>query len=780
MEQTRTNDFGLKVKLLGHFETWHDHEPIPPQAWSRRKTQTLLKILLTERGRVFTQDQLIDALFPNLDPDKAARNLHKRISELRRTLEPDLKRGADSQFILRVGGGYCFSENAPCWMDTEAFHPCVESARELEEGDLWSQALEQYQQAVELYRGDYLAEDLYEEWSILPRERWRELYLTALGRLAECHARLRNYPQAIEYCQRMIELDPYREEGYRQQMRYHSYAGEPRKALNVYEACVEVLRDELDVEPAPETRELYRQIRNGEILEPPRAVPNNLPIPLTRFIGRDKERAVVQVRLLDEEMRLLTLTGPGGTGKTRLGLQVVADLIDHFEDGACFVDLAPISDPGLVVSTIAQTLGVKEAEGRPLLDILKASLRGKQMLLVLDNFEQVVAAAPQVVELVAACPQLKVLVTSREPCHVRGEHVFPVPPLALPGSDGKRPLAIERLTQYEAVRLFIERAVAVKPDFAVTDENAPAVAEICIRLDGLPLAIELAAARIKLLSPQALLARLGNRLKLLTGGARDLPACQQTLRDTIDWSYDLLNTGERTLFERLSVFVGGGTLEAAEAVCIGADNLELKMDILDGLASLVDKNLLRRKEQADGEPRFLILETIREYGLERLEASGESEAIRRTHADYYLALAEQAEPKLEGPDQRMWLDRLEVEHDNLRAALVWFEQNGEAEAELRLGGALWGFWHMRGYLSEGRRWLEGALAKGEDRDVSASVRAKALHGAGVLTHEQGDYERATVLYEESLDLRRELGDKPGVAILLSNLYKNREEDFRLT
>ncbi|MFQ5796796.1 MAG: BTAD domain-containing putative transcriptional regulator, partial [Candidatus Bipolaricaulia bacterium] len=711
-------------------------------------------ILLTERGRVFTQDQLIDALFPDLDLDNATRNLHKRISELRRILEPDLNRGADSQFVLRVGGGYYFSETAPCWMDTEAFHQHAESARELEAAELWSQALEQYRQAVELYRGDYLAEDLYEEWSIAPRERWRELYLTVLGRLAECHARLRNYPRAIEYCQRVIELDPYREAGYRQKMRYHYYAGERSEALNVYETCVKVLKDELDVEPAPETHELYLQIRQGKVPEPPWAIPNNLPIPLTRFIGREKELAVVQERLLDEDVHLLTLTGVGGSGKTRLGLKVAADLIDHFEDGAYFVDLSPLRDPELVISAIAQTLSVKEFGDRPLIDILKRFLRGKQMLLLLDNFEPVVAAAPQVAELLATSPRLKLLVTSREPCHVSGEHVLQVPPLI----------------QSEAVQLFIERALAVNPDFAVTDENASTIAEICIRLDGLPLAIELAAARITLLSPQALLKRLGNRLKLLTGGGRDLPARQQTLRATIDWSYDLLDASERTLFRRLSVFVGGGTLEAVEAVCVKTGDLELEVDVLAGLASLMDKNLLQQKEQADGEPRFRMLETIREYGLERLETSGEAEATRHTYADYYLALAEEAEPELHGgPEQEMWLDRLEMEHDNLRAALEWLEQSEEVEEELRLAGALWWFWFIHGYLSEGPERLEGALAEAEGSDVSATVRAKALHGAGVLTLFQGDLGRAAELLEEGLALFRELENKRGSAYSLREL-----------
>jgi predicted ATPase/class 3 adenylate cyclase len=497
--------------------------------------------------------------------------------------------------------------------------------------------------------------------------------------------------------------------------------------------------------------------------------PHNLPAQPTPLIGREREVTAARDVLHRAAVRLLTLTGPGGTGKTRLGLHVAADVLDDFEDGVYFVPLAPISDPALVVSTIAQMLGVREIGGRSSLESLKDSLRDKQTLLLLDNFEQVVSAAPMVAELLAACPKLKILVTSRVALRLSGEHEFPVPPLALP--DPRRLPAVEVLSQYAAVTLFIQRALAAKPDFAVTNESAPAVAEICVRLDGLPLAIELAAARVKILPPKALLARLlgatgGSLLQLLTGGPRDAPARHQTLRRTIAWSYDLLDAEEKALFRRLAVFVGGCTLDAAEALCNVAGDLEL--DVLEGVASLVDKSLLRQQEQAEGEPRFQMLETIREYALECLTASGEGEAARRAHADYYLALAERGEPELTGPRQVMWLNRLEAEHDNLRAALEWLGQKAEAEQSLRLGGALWRFWVVRGHLREGRERLAELLALA-GASVRTEARAQVLTGAGTLAHNRGEYALARALFEESLAIWRELGHKAGIASALNNL-----------
>jgi predicted ATPase len=446
----------------------------------------------------------------------------------------------------------------------------------------------------------------------------------------------------------------------------------------------------------------------------------------------------------------LTLTGPGGTGKTRVGLQAAAELADEFEDGVFFVALATIADPALVAPTIARTLGLTKSANQSPEDLLKGYLRNRQTLLVLDNFEQVLESAPLLDELLSSAPGLTILATSRTPLRLYGEHEFPVPPLSLPDPGSLPP--VEHLTQYGAVRLLVERAKAVKPDFSLTEENASAVAEICARLDGLPLAIELAAARIKLLPPQALLSRLGNRLKLLTGGARNLPERQRTLRGAIEWSYELLDEGERTLFARLAVFSGGSTLEAMEAVCDAQGDLPL--GVFEGVSSLLDKSLLRQEEGAWGEPRFVMLETIREYASERLEASGEAEELRRLHAEYFLALSEEAEPGLKGPEQEMWFERLEPEHDNMRAALSWAIERREGELGLRLAGALWRFWWAQGYFDEGRRRLEEALTKG-DGDIA--TRIKALDGVAWLANEQGDLDRAEAATDEGLRLDVEAG-----------------------
>jgi predicted ATPase/class 3 adenylate cyclase/DNA-binding CsgD family transcriptional regulator len=524
--------------------------------------------------------------------------------------------------------------------------------------------------------------------------------------------------------------------------------------------------------------------------------PHNLPAQPTPLIGREKEIVTVCAVLRRTDVRLVTLTGPGGMGKTRLALQAAAALLDTFADGAWFVNLAPISDPHLVAATIAQTLGIKESVGVSLLDSLKDYLREKQLLLLLDNFEQIVDAAPLVSDLLAAVPGLKVLVTSRMPLHLAGEHEIAVPPLGLPphprpplprrgeGEDTPLPPAWgtrvaqgagwlgdggdwQHLTQYEAVRLFIERAQAVKAGFAVTNANAPAVAEICYRLDGLPLAIELAAVRVKLFPPQALLMQLGSRLRLLTGGARDLPARQQTIRNTIDWSYHLLDAGEQILFARLGVFVGGWTVEAAEAVCNAAGDLPI--DVLDGLASLLDQSLLRQMEETDGEPHFTLLETIREYALERLVASGEAQAMQQRHAAYYLALAKTAEPQLRGTDQVAWMDRIEQEFGNLRAAIDWYHAQADgAEQELWLVGSLWTFWIIHCHFAEGRTRYEAALARPGDNAALAPALALALLGAGFLAHLSGRAQGAA-LGEQSLALYQQIGDQWGIALAFNLL-----------
>ena len=500
--------------------------------------------------------------------------------------------------------------------------------------------------------------------------------------------------------------------------------------------------------------------------------PNNLPRQATAFIGREAETAAVSALLRRPDVALVTLTGPGGTGKTRLSFQVAADLLDEFSDGVWAVELAPIREAALVPATIAAVLGVREAGGQPLVETLKAHLRDKQLLLVLDNFEQVVAAGPLVAELLATAPQVKALVSSRVALRVRGERESPVPPLALPDPSRLPPLA--QLTQYEAVRLFIERASDVQPGFTVTNETAPAVAAICARLDGLPLAIELAAARTRLLSPQAILTRLDNRLKLLTGGGRDLPARQQTLRGAIAWSYDLLEPGVQQLFCRLGVFVGGATLAAVEAVC-NADG-DLAVDAFDGVEALLQQSLLRQQTQAADDPRLLMLETIHEYALDRLVESGESAALRAHYRRYFLAQATAAAPHLTGPEQAQWRARLEADHDNIRAVLGAALAAGDPTTVLQFGSLLWRFWRDRGHLSEGRRWLDAALA--QDRSAPPATRAAALVAAGVLAAEQGDSDPARTLLLASQEIYMELADMPGltqVANRLGNIALDQED-----
>lgn len=498
------------------------------------------------------------------------------------------------------------------------------------------------------------------------------------------------------------------------------------------------------------------------------ALPNNLPLQLTSFIGREREMR--EVKELLGGTRLLTLTGPGGSGKTRLSLQVAAESIEEFRDGVFFVTLAPITEPGLVISTIAQTLGIAESGGRSVLESVKDYVHSRQMLLLFDNFEQVVSAAPLVVELLGASSQVKILVTSREGLRVRGEREYPVPPLALPNL--AEVASLESISHYAAVELFIQRAQAIKPDFQLTDETASAVAEICYRLEGLPLAIELAAARVKLLPPRAMLARLEHRLEFLTGGARDLPTRQQTLRNAIAWSYDLLNESEQKFFRRLAVFVGGCTLEAAEAVA--ADERE-KGVTLDQLSSLLDKSLVREVEGANSEPRFVMLEMLREFGLEQLEASGDGEAIRLAHATFYLKLAQEAEAKSESAEQAQWMNRMEQENDNLRSALEWSKNaQGTGELCMRLAGTLGVFWEARGYYSEGRERLSAVLDLPAAQSRTAE-RAKLLARAAELAYRQSDYPATTALAAESLAICREIGDAQGIASALIKLGNSATE-----
>ncbi len=495
---------------------------------------------------------------------------------------------------------------------------------------------------------------------------------------------------------------------------------------------------------------------------------HHLPAQPTPLIGRARDVAEVMAVLRQGDARLLTLTGLGGVGKTRLALRVAQEALDVFADGVVFVALAPLREPTLVVATIAGALEIRDTGGQSLLVALYGRLRDRHVLLLLDNFEHVAEAAPLVADLLAACPRLSILVTSRAILRLRGERVYPVPPLATP--DPARLPPTDVLATIPAVDLLMQRARDLVPDFALDATNASAIAVLCRRLDGLPLALELAAARLRVLSPQALLGRLDHRLPLLTAGARDLPERQRTLRATLEWSHDLLTAGERALFRRLAVFAGDATLDVIEVVCLdGADAADAAVD---GVAALVDKSLLRRESALNGEPRFGMLETVREYAREQLAAHGEEEAVRRRHLAHYLALAEHAQPRLWGPDQAAWLERLEQDHNNLRAAMAWAMEAGDLGAALRLATAVWWFWWTRGtYVTEGRGWLDALLAVPhcrEDPTLASSYR-EALHAAAMLARAQSDFGRAVALATRSLDVCRTAGDLRGAGAALYNL-----------
>jgi predicted ATPase/Tfp pilus assembly protein PilF len=491
---------------------------------------------------------------------------------------------------------------------------------------------------------------------------------------------------------------------------------------------------------------------------------HNLPAQPTPFIGRVKQIAAIKELLLRADTRLVTLMGPGGTGKTRLSLQVAQELFDQFPNGVYFVPLADDTDADQFISRVAQQLAVREG-GRPLLENVKDYLHEKRMLLVLDNFEQLVSAAPVVAELLAVAPQLKIITSSRIALNLHGEREYPVPPLELPQTENES--ALENLIENESVILFVGRAQAVHPSFALTKDNASAVAEICRRLDGLPLALELAAARIKLLQPQAILTRLDDKLKLLTGGARDLPTRHQTLRNTLEWSYELLNEEEKILYARLSVFVGGFTFEAAEAVC----NPDGKLDILESLTSLVNNSLLRQEETADGEPRFGMLETIRAYALERLSAGGEMEALRGQHARYFseMIINRIGFFELYTADTLRWLNWIEREHDNIRATLTWHlaTPQGVEPAAMMVNVLFW-FWYRRGYVIEGTMWADRLLASPVVQAVSL-LRAMVLMSSGMLAVWQGKQDISLAHLQESLAIVRKLGDKQWLApVLMGN------------
>jgi predicted ATPase/DNA-binding SARP family transcriptional activator/DNA-binding CsgD family transcriptional regulator len=769
----------VRIGLLGGFRLWIGARLIEEDRWRLRKARSLLKLLALAPGHTLHREQVMETLWPGVGMHKASNNLHQIVRALRRALEPSAlassSAAACSGYLFLRDEQLTLCPDSPLWVDVEAFEQAAATARH---APVEPQA---FRAAIDLYAGELLPEDRYEPWLEERAAQLRELYLSLLLELGALYEERREFGEAIEALSTIVAEEPTREGAHVGIMRLYALSGRRREALSQYERLREALYKEFGTQPEAATRRLQQQIWAGTFPHlsdsPPAGLPareedartasgapsrrHNLPLARTSFVGRERE--TLEVKRLLAMTRLLTLTGAGGCGKTRLALEVARDLVGAYPDGVWLVDLAPLSEAEMVEQAVAQAVGVREQPGRPLVQILKDTLHSRKMLLLVDNCEHLVEAVVGLVDsLLDSCPGLRVLATSREPLNAAGEVAWVVPSLIVPYSR-QEAYTPQELEAYESVRLFVERAHQRKPSFELTSRNGQAVAQVCRRLEGIPLAIELAAGRMGVLSAEQLASRLEDFLKLLTGGPPADPR-HRTLRATLAWSHKLLSEVEQALFRRLSVFAGGWTLEAAEEVCSG-EGIE-QDDVLDILSRLVDKSLVVAEDSpgVEGELRYRMLEPIRQYGQERLEESGEADAIRDRHAASFLALAEKAGPELRGPRQIPWLNRLDTEQDNVRGAMAWLVEQGESQTAARIGWALWLFWWMHGHFAEGRRWMEEALAKGVS--MPAAPRAKALFVAGTMADGQADRRSAEPLLEESLMLFRELGDKLGSAFAL--------------
>jgi predicted ATPase/DNA-binding SARP family transcriptional activator/DNA-binding CsgD family transcriptional regulator len=752
---------------------------IGEEEWHLRKAGSLIKLLALAPGHHLHREQAMELLWPDLDSKAALNNLNYALHVGRRTLEPSAlaSRSAASRYLHLQGEQLVLCPDSPLWVDAEAFEGAAATARH---APLEPAA---FRAAIDLYSGELLPQDRYEPWVEERRAELRGLYLSLLSEVGALYDERKEFELGIEALGRVVTQDATHEGAHVGLMRLYALSGRRREALGHYERLREALSKEFGREPEAAATRLQQEIWAGTFRHsdsPPADFPpeeeeaptspagaarmHNLPLARTSFIGRERER--IEVKRLLAMTSLLTLTGAGGCGKTRLALKVARDLVGAYPDGVWLVDLAPLSEAELVPQAVARALGVREQTGRSLTDTLKDTLRSRKMLLVLDNCEHLVEAVVGLVDaLLDSCPGLRVLATSRETLNAAGEVNWVVPSLTVPYSR-QEAYTPQELEAYESVRLFVERAHQRKPSFQLTLRNGQAVAQVCRYLEGIPLAIELSAGRMGVLSAEQLALRLEDSLKVLTGGRTADPR-HRTLRATLAWSHELLSEAERTLFRRLSVFAGGGTLEAAEEVCSG-EGIE-QDDVLEILSKLVDKSLVVAEASpgVDGELRYRMLEPIRQYGQERLQQSGQADATRERHAASFLALAEKAGPQLRGPQQVMWLKRLDTQRDNVRGAMRWLLGQGESQTVARIGWALWLIWWMHGHFTEGRRWMEEALAKGSA--MPASFRAKALFVAGTMADGQADRRSAEPLLEESLMLFRELGDKLGSAFALSGV-----------
>jgi predicted ATPase/DNA-binding SARP family transcriptional activator len=775
----------LTVKLLG---PPHLKVADTPVALPRRQMRALLYRLAATLQPV-AREHLYFLLWPDIPDAAARRNLTVLLNQLRQALP--------SPSAIRSQGDALMLDPATFYVDTAAFMEMIVAAPTLGE-------LEPIANAVKLYSGPFLdgfslpSSNEFDDWAAQERRIWERRYLDALAMLVDGYAGRGAYEQAIAVAQQALAVDELAEEMHRWLITLYATVGDRSAALRQFERCVVVLERELAVSPLPETRAVYEAVRDGNTplhkpaqapvpqphqvtLQPSqtiaatngagqadgtRAKPHvSLPVATTPLIGRQPELADLSRLLADPSVRLLTLLGPGGSGKTRLALQAAWDASEHFVDGTIFVPLAPLRDANLVLLTIGYACGMSQVTP----EALAAHLHGKKILLVLDNCEHVLAAAPEIAALLSAAPGLRILATSRATLNLQGERLFAVSPLPLPDLAHLPPVSV--LANVPAVALLLARTQALNPRFQLTAQNATEIGSICVRLDGLPLAIELAAARLKLLPPRDLLRRLDRRLPILTYGSRDLPERHQTLRATIDWSYRLLDIDEQIWFERCSVFIGEWTLEAVEGLDerlrwrseTQHENHSGASNHLDILTSLIDKSLLQVRTDAADETRFSMLETIREFAAERLQQRGSALSVHQAHADYYLNLVEPWDMNATG-----WIASIERELGNLLAALRWYMNSDEGmESALRLSKVLGRFWYWRDWISEARWWLEQLVEKSEG--IRSELRAHLLNGTAIMAVVQGDAKRAIELNEAALELSRELGLTNQVASSLNSL-----------
>ncbi len=740
----------MDFRVLGPLEAVAEGQVVALEA---AKPRALLAILLLHANEPVATDRLIENLWAGRPPATAAKVLQTYVSQLRKALAADAIVTGPAGYALRVDPGR---------VDLHRFEALLTDAREAEPAG----AAALLREALALWRGPPLADFAYAPWAQGEIGRLAELHLSAVEDRIDADLALGRHGELVGELERLVVEHPLSERMRGQLMLALYRSGRQVEALEAYRSARETLVETLGIEPGSALRRLERAILTHDpeldvAVPPPEIGPApSLRPRSTSFVGRRRELRELRALLSQVDVRLLTLTGAGGTGKTRLAVEAAAGLGDAFPDGVVLVELAPIVDADLVAAAMVDTFGLAQLPGSDSAEVLVAYLRARRALLVLDNFEHVLEAAPLLANLVVGAPGVTFLVTSRVPLDISDERIYAVKALELP--DTSRPFELGRLRRTEAVRLFAARARDARPDFELSESNADSVGELCVRLDGLPLALELAAARIKLLAPGDILVRLGQRLEFLKAepGA-GVPERHRTLRAAIEWSYDLLTEDEQSLFTSLAVFVGGFTLEGAEAIAGDID-----VDVLDGVESLLNNNLLRTERIAGGEPRFGMLETIREYALERLAERGDGEAVQRRHANFYVLLAEKADPGLFGPQQLSWLERLDAEFANICGALTWSAESAEAEAGLRIGSALWRYWQLRGSNREGRERLELLLSS---RAGSNAARAKAQWVVASLASPQGDHETVCRLVEASLPVHRALGDDVVVAISLGLL-----------